>query len=435
LRKLVKKFDKGASARGDDLLTATLFPELYSACFMAYQSLEIYIDIMRDSLVVSEDEEEEEDILDDDEDNQYNFQQRFQKEVVVVRRRADELSWLHNTISTISCLPFNLLSSLVAHRGFHCPRDGSDKRPMENSLAAYESAWSSGIHLCECDVALTKDEKLVLAHDDDFSRLALDPNSSSSKKKVSDLTMKEIISLTFKSGTRPPLLLDVLRSAQAIGDESKLIIEIKPGNPEACTALVRLFRSHPDLIDRCAAVMSFDAWSMHKLRIELDELALAFKTYGSPSPPKASLLRGSPPERVAGSPHNLNAMQLRKNVEVKMPQILLLTVAKEPQMHYELWVDVSDLSPIHSWLRNENSSSLDGVYLQYQSEMLEPNGIMAMRKLSAMYRVGVWGEFGSDPDDCITALKLISECGVSYVNTDLPRGFVSNNAKQYFGLY
>ena len=109
--------------------------------------------------------------------------------------------------------------------GFHCPRDNSGKRPLENSLSAFESAWSAGLHLCECDVALTKDEKLVLSHDEDFSRLALDPSKLSSTKKVQDLTLKEIISLTFKSGSRPPLLLDILRSAQAIGGFARLVIE------------------------------------------------------------------------------------------------------------------------------------------------------------------------------------------------------------------
>lgn len=34
LRKLVKKYDKGAPARGDAFLTSTLLPELYSAHFM-----------------------------------------------------------------------------------------------------------------------------------------------------------------------------------------------------------------------------------------------------------------------------------------------------------------------------------------------------------------------------------------------------------------
>ncbi len=65
---------------------------------------------------------------------------------------------------------------------------------------------------------------------------------------------------------------------------------------------------------------------------------------------------------------------------------------------------------------------MDGVYLQYQPEMLQPDGIAAMRALSKEYLVGVWAHYG-DPDDIVTATRLVRECGVSFVNTDLPRTF------------
>ena len=276
-------------------------------------------------------------------------------------------------------------SLTVIQTGFHCVKDHSGKRPLENSLSSYESAWSAGIHLCECDVALTKDEKLVLAHDQNFSRLALDPSKN---KNVSELTMKEIIGLTFKSGTRPPLLLDVLRSAQTIAGSARLVVEIKAGNDEAGTALVRLFRRHPELIERCAVVMSFDAYLMHKLRTELDELLI------------------------------LGLVQ----AQVKLPELLLLTVAEPPTASYELFASVADFSEIDSWLQHEGKPSLDGVYLQFQPQMLHPTGLAALRALSEHYKVGVWMMLG-DKDDTYTAAKLIQHGGVSYVNTDLPRTF------------
>lgn len=258
-------------------------------------------------------------------------------------------------------------------------------------------------------MALTKDEKLVLAHDEDFSRLALDPSTASSRKKVGDLTMKEIISLTFKSGSRPPLLLDVLRSAQAIGGFARLVIEIKPGNQVACAALINLFRQHPDLIERCAVIMSFDAYTMHKLKCGLNELDAWLEThYGSRS----------------DSPYSVLSVPFRP----KLPDILLLTVLRETtrKQHHQLPVSVSDLSPVHSWLRPEDKPSLDGVYLQYQPEMLHRDGIAAMRALSKEYLVGVWARYG-DPDDIVTASRLVRECGVSFVNTDLPRTFAGKH--------
>ena len=232
---------------------------------------------------------------------------------------------------------------------------------------------------------MTKDEKLVLAHDSDFTRLALDPSKN---KKVSDLTMKEIIGLTFKSGTRPPLLLDVLRSAETIGGSARLVVEIKAGNDEAGVALVRLFRRHPKLIERCAVVMSFDAYLMHGLRNELNELV-----------DQGLVL-----------------------AQVKLPELLLLTVAMPPSKSYELFASVSDFSQVDSWLQHEGKPSLEGVYLQFQPQMLQPQGLAALRALSASYKVGVCMMLG-DPDDFVTVARLVENGGVSYVNTDLPRSF------------
>lgn len=342
LRKLVKKFDKGALARGDDQLTSTLLHELYSASFSSFTSLDGYIELLRESLIVESEDDE-----DEDSDNEiYSYQNKSTltsyHDGAAVKRRAEEQSWLNATLSSI---PPKSLSALVAHRGFHCPRDGSSRRPLENSLSAFEMAWAGGIELCECDVALTKDEKLVLAHDEDFSRLALHPNSAHSKMKVGDLTMKEIISLTFKSGSRPPLLLDVLRSAQALGSRCKLVIEIKPGNIEASSALVRLFRHHPDLINSCAMVMSFDAFIMHKLKSELEEMKPALTAEG---------------DGLSVSPSTKHMLQSSLDVPIKLPEVLLLTVAKEPQEHYELWLDILNSSRVHSWLQHANRPSLDG---------------------------------------------------------------------------
>ena len=55
---------------------------------------------------------------------------------------------------------------------------------------AYEAAWTSGICNCECDIALTKDERIILAHDENFSRLGMDPTSPLCNRTVRDLTFK-----------------------------------------------------------------------------------------------------------------------------------------------------------------------------------------------------------------------------------------------------
>jgi len=187
-------------------------------------------------------------------------------------QRANESAWLHSFTSQMTermTSPI-CIKSLVAHRGFHDPLGRSDLRPLENSLAAFEAAWSSGIHLCECDVALTRDEKIVLAHDENFRRLALDPDGDGNAGvAVGELTLKELIALTLKNGVRAPLLIDVLRSAAMIGGEARLIIEIKPGNTDVAVAVARLLGRYPEIMDRVALIMSFDLWCMHQLSSEL----------------------------------------------------------------------------------------------------------------------------------------------------------------------
>ena len=138
LRKLVKKFDKNAVGRGDDLLSSTLLPELYSSPMMAYSTLEVHIEMFRDTLGHVKDAEDDTDT--DTDSIMHSLRKKATlatKDSFDVKRRADELAWLHDTIA--NNVPSTVLPSLVGHRGFHCPRDESGKRPLENSKS--ELSW------------------------------------------------------------------------------------------------------------------------------------------------------------------------------------------------------------------------------------------------------------------------------------------------------
>jgi len=111
-----------------------------------------------------------------------------------------------------------------------------------------------------------------------------------------------------------------------------------------------------------------------------------------------------------------------------IPKLMLLTVADEPKKPCEMRVSVSDVSPIESWLKTSNndphgSSSLDGVYMQFEPSMITPRGMAALRELSQRYLVGVWGYSGKDPDDYNTFHCLVDQGNVTFVNTDLPSHF------------
>lgn len=560
LRKLVKKFDKQLTAEtpSQNSTSARLLPMVYSSSFcVGLPTLENGLTLIRQFLGFDGEDADEEaakhleetrrrvrnlnidwtnvDFTDQDTlDGGFLPLKKRDSDAMLIEKRNSELRWLRSFVKEF---PPSLIGKLVGHRGFHSVHDRSDRRPIENSQIAYEACWTNGIHLCECDIALTLDERIILAHDDNFTRLALDPTDELCQKKVKELTYREIISLPLKSGVRPPLLFDVLRSAYAIGEHARMIVEIKPGNVEAGTALAKMFARHPDLMARCAVVMSFDAFAMHQFRKELthvmDYLALdrpdvAVGSTGPPQvqhrgshrrlssqnlviptamsigksledialeaaslPPRAPAHRRidstdhfgigmsirSPENRIANihdesqqqeedsgfgqfhmlsertgslaglaqqtlepipadEPANLPLEPGMSNLDVPSgasglgnmlyrPKLLLITgkACDNPHQECELQVSVKDLSRVDNWLRGGASGPLDGVYLQYEPEMLTDEGSKEMRKLAARYDVGIWGA-NPKPDDFETFEKLICDCGVSFVNSSLPRKFM-----------
>ncbi len=460
LRKLVKKFDKH---RQGGQLSSTLLPLLYtSALYSGQNMIQDSIGLLRELIEYDGAESNTDDDMDglirSHKDRPFQALIRHDSETrhkQSVDIRMMEFNWLKSLVRSIP--PRDLLPKLVAHRGFHNTKDRNDKRPVENSLSAYEMAWTCGIELCECDIALTKDEKLVLAHDEDFGRLSLDSDSANSKRKVSDLTLREIISMPLSNGVRPPLLIDVLRSASAISEKSKLIIEIKPGNEASAFALARLLVRHPDLRASVAMIMSFDAATMHQLRVELDRAILPDSrdfTDGEMGMPLQSHRRvtsydhfgtmssgwlggfGASSNKLSSPKHssvssiglsisqmNLNNSTLdmkhvggeegfhqslpqstsydsyhKKPPALNMPKLMLLTVADPPSIPCELQVQYDELHRVDNWLEHDNGS-LDGVYLQYEKEMMTPEGAACLRQLSDRFMVGVWNYAERDPDN------------------------------------
>lgn len=371
----------------------------------------------------------------------------------------------------------------------------------------------------------------------------MDPTSPLCNRAVEDLTYKELMNCPLKSGARPPLLFDVLRSAAAISDDAKMIVEIKAGNMAASTALAKLFLRHPALMDHVAVVMSFDVYIMHQLRKEMavvyeqlycqqleekksdvveghDGQPLHAKTssiaFGSsfgglsvsPKIHPHGMLSSSPmihPSGIHSSgppPHpghnripssnrlpsmlgghnrldsrdhfglgvglsmtNIAAEAMttsssssflptvqshnrsvsRGSLSILMdqhqqqqinelasplqgphfPKLLLITVAQTPSSDFELQVDITNpkqVTRLDSWLRGGDGGMLDGVYMQFQKQMFEPEGSETMRNLAARCNVGIWGA-NPVPDDWETFHRLVTECHISQFNSSLPKHF------------
>lgn len=111
-------------------------------------------------------------------------------------------------------------TQVTAHRGF------SHVAP-ENTLPAFEKAIESGADYIELDVQLTKDEQLVVFHDEKLERL------TGAKGRLCDYTYDQLQELTIKCkniseeeypDARIPLLTEVF---DLVGDELLYNIEIK----------------------------------------------------------------------------------------------------------------------------------------------------------------------------------------------------------------
>ena len=126
-----------------------------------------------------------------------------------------------------------------AHRGLHNMKKGIP----ENSMKAFQAAVDAGDGI-ELDVHLTKDNQIVVFHDDTFERVC------GKKGTVEETTYTEMKKY-FLSGTkeRIPLLKDVLKT---VDGKVPLLIEVKlpSANTKVCQRLesaVALPERHPAL--------------------------------------------------------------------------------------------------------------------------------------------------------------------------------------------
>lgn len=134
-----------------------------------------------------------------------------------------------------------LLTVPVAHRGYHSPG------VPENSIAAFRAALENGWNM-EMDVHRTRDDVLVVFHDDNLSRM------TSYDKNIGDCTFAEIRELVLdRTGERIPALAEVL---EYVHGREGLFIEVKTHPDIGWTEelLARLL----DTYTGAFAVLSFD---------------------------------------------------------------------------------------------------------------------------------------------------------------------------------
>ena len=135
-----------------------------------------------------------------------------------------------------------LKENIIAHRGVH------DNNVLENSLLSFKLAIDKN-YIIELDVRLTKDNKIIVYHDNTLNRLF------NIKKEVNDLTLKEIKNI-FKD---IPTLEETLKF---VNDKVPLLIEIKGNDINTIKETMKILDNYKGRY----AVQSFSPLILYWLR-------------------------------------------------------------------------------------------------------------------------------------------------------------------------
>lgn len=147
---------------------------------------------------------------------------------------------------------------IIAHRGFNIDYP-------ENTLLAYKAALNSNVDMLEIDVHLTKDQELVVIHDDKIDR------TSNGTGYIKNYTIDELKSYDFGlwkdstfEGTRIMTFGEVVKLVQTY--DITLLIEIKkpsqyPNIEEILLRELKEYRLNPERV----IIQSFDEKSMQKI--------------------------------------------------------------------------------------------------------------------------------------------------------------------------
>ncbi len=122
---------------------------------------------------------------------------------------------------------------VIAHRGYHAT-DGS----CRNSIASLKKAQKLGIFGSECDINLTKDGEVLVAHGGMHPDKSIYKDKSIERVDIQKSTKAQVQAIKLENGETMPTLDEYL--AQAKKDKkTKLIIEVKKHNTPALeTAIV-----------------------------------------------------------------------------------------------------------------------------------------------------------------------------------------------------
>lgn len=137
----------------------------------------------------------------------------------------------------IFVLNMNAQNFFIAHRGdsFVAP---------ENTVASAKSAWQAGADAVEIDIHLSKDNRIMVIHDNDTKRTCSGKKNLEVAKTPSVL-LRDLDAGSWKGpefkGEKIPYLTEII---ETVPDGKTLVVEIKCGN-EVIPPLVRVLEKSP----------------------------------------------------------------------------------------------------------------------------------------------------------------------------------------------
>lgn len=110
-----------------------------------------------------------------------------------------------------------IIQKPIAHRGLH----NIEKGVIENSSSAFEAAIKADFAI-ECDLQLTKDNKLVVFHDETLERV------TNEKGKICELNQEKIINITLKNSSNGDKIQTFRQFLDQVSNRQAIALELKP---------------------------------------------------------------------------------------------------------------------------------------------------------------------------------------------------------------
>lgn len=133
----------------------------------------------------------------------------------------------------------------ISHRGYH-------QSSMENSQEAFDAAVKLGFTCLETDLRITKDQKIVLCHDETLTRLG-GPDA-----KVSDMMVAELKSVQLDGGGRLMFFEDFMERYKEIS----WVFDIKRESASAVIAVMKTWMQDHGMQQLLDQRASFLFWTL-----------------------------------------------------------------------------------------------------------------------------------------------------------------------------